>query len=61
VDPEEALGGDEAEGLVERHDLTAEGVRIAPGTSSPPQDLDIIALAGRPQPRRATGAPVRGL
>src|SRR5918994_3901833 len=57
VDPEEALAGDELEGFVEWHDLTTEGARIGPGLSSPPQDLNVVALAGRAQPRDApTGA-----
>src|SRR3712207_2998711 len=50
MDPEEALGGDEREGLVERHDLTAEGARIAPAVPSPPQHLYLVVLSGRAQP-----------
>src|SRR5215213_10648616 len=50
MDPKEALGGDELEGLVERHDLTTEGARIAPGLASPPQHLNPVVLAGRAQP-----------
>src|SRR3954453_12697432 len=50
MDPEEALGGDELEGFVERHDLTAEGSRVAPGLPSPPQHLHLVALTGRAQP-----------
>src|SRR5215207_854196 len=50
MDPEEALGGDELEGVVERHDLTAEGSRVAPGLPSPPQHLHLVVLTGRAQP-----------
>src|SRR3712207_2181988 len=50
MDPEEALGGDELEGVVERHDLTAEGSRVAPSLPSPPQHLHLVALTGRAQP-----------
>src|ERR671917_1442264 len=46
-----SIAYDELEGVVERHDLTAEGARVAPGLASPPQHLNIIALAGRAQPR----------
>src|SRR5918998_5998715 len=58
MDPEEALAGDEIERFIERHDLTAEGAGVAPGPASPPQDLDVVALAGRTQPRDGpAGAP----
>src|SRR4051812_13052642 len=50
MDPEEALGGDELEGVVERHDLTAEGARVAPGLALPPQHLDPVGLTGWAQP-----------
>ena len=40
MDPEEALGGDELEGFVERHDLAAEGARVAQ-PAAPPQDLNL--------------------
>src|SRR5918997_2038908 len=50
MDPEEALGGDELEGFVERHDLAAEGAWVAPGLASPPQHPNLVALAGRAQP-----------
>src|SRR5215218_8223829 len=57
MDPEEALGGDELEGFVERHDLTAEGSRVAPGLAAPPQHLNPVTLAGWAQPSdRPTGA-----
>src|SRR3954468_16956972 len=36
----------------------AEVPRRGPGLAPPPQDLDVVRLAGRPQPRnRTTGAP----
>jgi hypothetical protein len=41
MDPEEALGGDELEGFVERHDLAAEGARVTPGLAAPPEDLNL--------------------
>src|SRR4051812_18237119 len=50
MDPEEALGGDELEGFVERHDLAAEGARVAPGFAAPPEDLNLFALTGWAQP-----------
>ncbi len=50
MDPEEALGGDELEGVVERHDLAAEGSRVAPALPSPPQHLHLVVLSGRAQP-----------
>jgi len=59
VDPEEPLAGDEVEGLIERHNLGAEGTWVAPSITPPPQDLDVVALAGGRS--RATGAPVRRL
>src|SRR3712207_1090623 len=42
---------DELEGVVEGHDLTTEGARVAPGLAAPPQDLHTVGLAGRAQPR----------
>src|SRR3712207_7513449 len=42
---------DELEGVVEGHDLTTEGARVAPGLAAPPQDLHMVGLAGRAQPR----------
>src|SRR5215207_3060765 len=48
--PEEALAGDEREGFVERHDLAAEGARVAPGLAAPPQHLNSVALTGWAQP-----------
>src|SRR3712207_2267639 len=42
---------DELEGVVEGHDLTPEGARVAPGLAAPPQDLHMVGLAGRAQPR----------
>src|SRR6478609_11552986 len=57
MDPEEALGGDELEGFVERHDLAAEGARVAPSLAAPPEDLNLVALAGWAQSgNRPTGA-----
>src|SRR3954453_10297684 len=50
MDPEEAFGGDELESVVERHDLAAEGARVAPGPAAPPEDLNLVALAGWAQP-----------
>src|SRR6478752_10722842 len=50
MDPEEALGGDELEGFVERHDLAAEGARVAPSLAAPPEDLNLVALTGWAQP-----------
>src|SRR3954468_14569669 len=57
MDPEEALGGDKLEGFVERHDLAAEGTRVAPGLAAPPEDLNLVALTGWAQPGdRSAGA-----
>ena len=57
MDPEEALGGDEREGFVERHDLAAEGARVAPSLAAPPEDLNLVALTGWAQPGdRSAGA-----
>src|SRR3954453_22560716 len=50
MDPEEALGGDELEGFVERHDLAAEGARVAPGLAPPPEDLNLVTLTSWAQP-----------
>src|SRR4051794_2799238 len=50
MDPEEALGSDELEGFVERHDLAAEGARVAPGLAAPPEDLNLVALTSWAQP-----------
>ncbi len=47
MDPEAALYRDEFQGLIERHDDGAEAARIAPRLPPPPQDLDLIVLAGR--------------
>src|SRR3954447_1667983 len=51
LDPEEPFGGDEREGLVERHDDRPEVAGRAPSVPAPPGDLDTITIAGRPQPR----------
>src|SRR5215207_11107673 len=58
ADPEEAFSGDEVECLIERHDDWSEGAGRAPAITAPPQNLDVVALAGRPQARdRLAGAP----
>src|SRR3954469_10227297 len=58
MDPEEALGGDEFEGFVKRHDLAAERARVAPGLAAPPQHLYLVALTGWAQPGDGSaGAP----
>src|SRR3954449_12259679 len=44
ADPEEALGGDEVECLVERHDEGSEVARRGPARATPPQDPDVIIL-----------------
>src|SRR3954449_509271 len=54
ADPEEALGGDEVECLVERHDEGSEVARRGPARATPPQDLDVIVLAGGSQARDLT-------
>src|SRR6478609_9990760 len=57
MDPKEALGGDELEGFVERHDLAAEGARVAPSLAALPEDLNLVALTGWAQPGdRSAGA-----
>src|SRR4051795_2968931 len=53
-DPEEALGGDEVECLIERHDEGSEVARHGPASATPPQDLDVIVLTGRSQARDLT-------
>ena len=49
VDPEEALGGNEVQGLIEGQNDRTEVAWVAPSLASPPQDLDLIVLAGWPQ------------
>src|SRR4051812_44709585 len=58
IDPEEVFRRDKLEGLIERHDKGAEVTRSGPSLSSPPQHLNLVALAGWPQARNGTvGAP----
>src|SRR5688572_28968711 len=61
IDPEEVFRRDKLEGLIERHDKGAEVTRSAPSLSSPPQHLNLVALAGWPQARNgAVRAPAVG-
>ena len=47
MDPEEALGRDQLQGLVERQNDRSEVTWTALGLAPPPQDLDLIVLADR--------------
>src|SRR3954467_8500451 len=58
ADPEEALGGDEVECLVERHDEGSEVARRGPARATPPQDPDVIILTGGPHARDLTAGAV---
>src|SRR5918994_4347185 len=44
-DPEEAFLADEVEGVIEGHD-GAEGSGWSPGLAAPPEDFDLVAVAG---------------
>jgi hypothetical protein len=57
MDPEEALGGDALESLIERQDDGAEVTGSGPGRPSPPQDLDVVVLAGRAKAGHGTAGP----
>jgi hypothetical protein len=58
MDSEEAFHGDKLESLIERHDDGAKVAGSNPSLSSPPEDLNRVGLAGRPQARdRSSGPP----
>src|SRR3954468_18558018 len=49
IDPEEVFRRDKLESVIERHDKGAEVARSGPSLSSPPQHLNLVAVAGWPQ------------
>jgi len=49
-DPKEAFLADEVEGVIEGHD-GAEGSGWSPGVAAPPEDFDLVAVAGWAQAR----------